>query len=306
MRGSTVTNGSRRRPGRVRAVVRGLAADSGSNRLPGLAAETAFFVVLGVFPALLIAASLLGLLGSVVGEGVAAAAQERVVSALRLVLTEDASAAVTSVEELFEDGRGQLLTIAGLGGVVTLSTAFAVLINALNLAYDTVEHRVWWHRRLLGLGLAVGTLVMVVLALIVLVVGPLFGRGEGLADLVGLGSTFTFVWDVVRLPVMVLGVVAWATVLFHVAPNRPTRWRDGVPGALLTAVLWLLGSGGFHLYLLLVSGGNPILGAFGGGVIVMMWVYLLCLALLLGGQLNAVLIGLGRPDHAAGGRGPRP
>ena len=295
MHGSSATDGSGSRLGGLRDFLGVFVAETSRDRLAGLAAETAFFVVLSVFPGLLIAASLLGVLDVVVGEGVAVGAQERVVDALRVVLTDDASAAITSVEGLFQNSRGQLLTVAGLGGVVTLSTAFAVVINALNLAYDTVELRVWWRRRLLGLGLAGGTLLMLALALTVLVVGPLFGRGEGLADLVGLGATFTFLWDVARLPVMVLGVVAWASVLFHVAPNRATRWRDSLPGAVLTAVLWLLGSGGFHLYLVLVSGENPILGAFGGGVIVMVWVYLLSLALLLGGELNAVLLDRRRP-----------
>ena len=290
MHGSTTTGSSRGPLQRVRGFLRVFAAETAQDRLAGLAAETAFFVVLSVFPGLLIAASLLGILDVLVGEGVAVGAREQVVESLRVVLTDDASAAVESVEGLFQNARGQLLTVAGLGGVVTLSTAFGVLVNALNLAYDTTEGRVWWRRRLLGLGLAVGTLLMIALALTVLVVGPLFGRGEGLAELVGLGATFSFLWDVVRLPVMVLGLVGWAVVLFHVAPNRPTRWRDAVPGAVLTAVLWLLGSGGFHLYLLVAAGGNPILGAFGGGVIVMMWVYLLSLALLLGGELNSVLL----------------
>lgn len=283
------------RPRRVLRVVRELGVRAGGNRLLGLAAETAFFVVLGVFPALLVAAGLLGVLDVVVGQGVAQEVQERVITALRLVLTEDAEGAVSSVEDLFEGGRGQLLTVAGIGGVVTLSTAFDVLINALNLSYTATESRPWWRRRLLGLALALGTLLMLVLSLTVLVVGPLFGRGEGVADLVGLGPTFSFVWNVVRLPVMVLAVVAWTAVVFRLAPNTRTRWRDALPGAALTTALWLLGSGGFHLYLQLVAAGNPILGAFGGGVIVMLWVYLLSLALLLGGELNAVLLSHGRP-----------
>ncbi|MGJ7450407.1 YihY/virulence factor BrkB family protein [Aquipuribacter sp. MA13-6] len=284
---------------RTRRVLRELGARTSDNRLLGLGAETAFFVVLGVFPALLIAAGLLGVLDVLIGQGLAVEVQQRVVTALRLVLTDDASAAVASVEDLFSGGRSQLLTVAGIGGLVTLSTAFDVLINALNLSYTATESRPWWRRRLLGLALALGTLLMLVLSLTVLVVGPLFGRGEGLADLVGLGSTFTFVWDVVRLPVMVLAVVAWTTVVFHAAPNTRTRWRDALPGASLTAVLWLLGSAGFHLYLVLVADGNPILSAFGGGVIVMLWVYLLCLSLLLGGQLNAVLLSHGRPPPAS-------
>ena len=58
---------------------------------------------------------------------------------------------------------------------------------------------------------------------------------------------------------------------------------------MLTGVLWVVVSYGFHLYLVVVAGGNPVLGAFGGGAILMTWIYLLSLALLLGGELNATL-----------------
>lgn len=288
MRPRTVSHRARRRT-RALAFGRTYLAEVQRDRLLGLAAETAFFAVIGIFPGLLVATSLLGLLGNVVGAEVAAGAQDRVVGALQLVLTERASETVSSVESLFEDQRGGLLSIATVGALVTLSGAFAVAAGALNIAYDATETRPWLRRRLLGLGLALGTLVLAVVALAVVVVGPLFGRGEQLADLVGLGSVFTFTWDVLRLPAMVLVLVLWAVTLFHVAPSRRTGWRYAVPGALVTTVLWLLASGGFRLYLDLIAGRNPVLGAFGGGVIVMTWVYLLSLALLLGGELNAVL-----------------
>jgi membrane protein len=260
------------------------------DRLPGLAAETAFFTVLSLFPGLLVAGSLLGLLDAVVGVGVAEQAREQVLATLSLVLTERASGVLESVRSLFEDSRGGLLTVATGGALVSLSGAFAVAVNALNLAHDTGESRSWWRRRLLGLLLAVGTLVLAVLALAVLVVGPLLGRGERLADLVGLGAAFTFVWDVLRLPTTGVVVLLWAATLLRVAPNRALRWRDALPGALLAAGLWVVATVGFRLYLAVVAGGNPVLGAFGGGAILMTWVYLLSLSLLLGGELNAVLL----------------
>lgn len=177
------------------------------DRLLGLAAETAFFVVLSIFPSLLIAAGLLGLLDSIVGADLAARAQDRVLSSVELVLADEASGAVRSIENLFEQTRGELLTVAAIGALVTLSGAFAVVIGALNVAYDTVEHRSWIRRRLLGLLMGSATVVVVALALAVLVVGPLFGRGEALADLVGLGDAFAFAWNVLRFPVLGVGAV---------------------------------------------------------------------------------------------------
>lgn len=276
-------------PARGRAFARTFLAEVLDDRLLGLAGETAFFVVLSIFPGLLIAASLLGLLDVFIGADLAAQAQIRLVSGIDLILTEEASGAVGSIQALFEQTRGELLTAAAVGALVTLSGAFAVVINALNIAYDTKERRSWLRRRLLGLLMGIVTTMVVALALATLVIGPLFGLGEALAELVGLGAVFTAAWDALRLPLLALGVVAWTTTLFHYAPSRRTRWRAAVPGAVVTTALWLAASAGFHVYLRIVADGNPVLGAFGGGIIVMTWVYLLSLALLLGGELNGTL-----------------
>ncbi|WP_300014337.1 YihY/virulence factor BrkB family protein [Pseudonocardia sp.] len=282
-----------RLPGSLRPAVslgRELAAASMQDRLPGLAAEVAFFAVLGVFPGLLIAAGLLGVLDVVVGAQLAETAQMQVVGALDTLLTDRAGPLLSSVRGLFESSRGELLSLAAAGALVSISGAFAVVVQALNLAYDVDEHRSWLRRRLLGLGLGVVTLVAGVLALAALVVGPLLGAGSQLAGLVGWDEVFGRVWDLLRLPVVALCLLLFSAALFRIAPNRPVRWRDTVPGALLTTALWGAASAGFHLYLTLAADANPVLGAFGGGAIVMIWVYLLSLGLLLGGELNAVLL----------------
>ena len=279
---------SRRR--RLLAFGRFYVGEVGRDRLIGLAAETAFFAVLSIFPALLVVVGLLGLLDVLVGAELAAEAQDRVVSALALVLTDEASEALASVEELFAERRGGLVTFASVSALVTLSGAFAIVINALNLVHDTGEQRSWLRRRAIGFVQALGSLLLLVVALAVFVVGPLLGRGEQVADLVGLGAVFTFLWDVVRIPVLVLAGLLWVTALLRYGPSGRIPWRRAVPGALLTAVLWLLATAGFRLYLTVVAGANPVLGAFGGGAIVMTWVFLLSFGLLLGGELNAVLV----------------
>lgn len=275
---------------RVEAFLRTYVAEIDKDRLLGLSAEIAFFAVLSLFPALLVATSLLGVLDVLVGADLARRAEESVTGALDLVLTDEAAATIESIEALFREGSGGLLTFATLGALVTVSGAFAVVIDALNLAYDTDERRTWLRRRVLGLGLGLATVVVVVLALAVIVVGPFLGRGSDLAGLVGLGTPVAAVaWDVLRLPVLFLVVTAWVMALFHFAPNRPTTWRGALPGALLTSTSWLVATAGFHAYLRLVGDRNPVLGAFGGGVIVMTWAFLLSFALLAGGELNATL-----------------
>lgn len=292
-------------PERVRAFARTMWHEIVEDRLLGLSAETAFFAVLSLFPALLIATGLLSLLDVLVGADLAERIEDQVTRALDLVLTDEAAATVESVRDLFERDAGGLLTFATLGALVTLSGAFAVVVEALNHAYDTEERRTWVRRRLVGLVLGLATVLLLVVSLAVVVVGPLLGRGDEVADLVGLGPAFVVVWDVLRLPVLFLVTTAWLTALYRYAPSRRTPWRACLPGAVTTTVLWLVASTGFHLYLRVVADRNPVIGAFGGGVIVMTWVYLLSLALLLGGELNATLADhrhLLRPAEASSGR----
>jgi uncharacterized BrkB/YihY/UPF0761 family membrane protein len=84
-------------------------------------------------------------------------------------------------------------------------------------------------------------------------------------------------------------LVAWAATVYHVAPGRRLRWREALPGAVAAAVLWLVASGGFSLYLRVAADANRVLGTLGGGLIGVLWLYLLALILLVGGELNGVL-----------------
>jgi membrane protein len=123
-----------------------------------------------------------------------------------------------------------------------------------------------------------------------IVVGPLFGRGVDIVTRIGLGEEYDFLWSYLRWPVAFLSLVFWATTMFHICPDRQGTWRQGLPGGLLTAVFWLAASVGFNIYLELVVRTSSFLGALGGGLILMTWFYLLCLGLLVGAELNAVLL----------------
>jgi membrane protein len=54
-------------------------------------------------------------------------------------------------------------------------------------------------------------------------------------------------------------------------------------------VLWLFVSAGLNIYLRVAADANPVYGVLGGGLILLIWIYLLSLSLLLGGELNPVL-----------------
>lgn len=285
---AAVRRGHQRRPllRRFGSFVADVFHASDKDRILGLAAETAFFAVLSIFPALLVITGLLGVLDALLGADLAAQVEEAVVDFLSLVLTAEAAGAVESVQDLFEGGPGVLTVATGLA-VIAIMTAFSTVLNALNITYHVPETRSLVRRRLIGLGLGLGSIVILAVLLVFVVVGPLLGRGTELVASVGLGEEYEFLWSYLRWPVAFLALAGWATTMCHVSPSRRQRWRQDVPGGVLAALLWLAASVGFNGYLRVVAQGNPVLSALGGGLILMTWVYLLSLSLLIGGEVNA-------------------
>lgn len=265
----------------------------------------AFFALLSLFPTLLAVTAALGSIEAVAGRDVAARAEAEVIEFLRRVLTDEAADTVDAVEGLFRDSSPGIVTIGVVSALWAASRGFAGVVNALDVVYDLDDRRSYLVRRAVGLGLAVGTIAVTAVMLAMLVVGPLLGTGREIADDLGLGGAFATLWNWFRWPVAVAVMVAWAATVFHVGPNHRTPWRWDLPGAVLTAVAWALLSIGLRVYLSVAVGTDQVLGLLGGTLIVMLWFYLLAAGLLLGGELNAVLVArAGLHDADVPGAGP--
>ncbi|MCW2542806.1 MAG: hypothetical protein JWM40_358 [Frankiales bacterium] len=259
------------------------------DRILGLAGENAFMGVLTVFPTLAVFAAVLGQLGLVIGDENTAKVKRAVTEFLKQVLTSSASGVDQTVSDLFASS-GNAFTIALLVALASVAQAFASVLNTVTLAYDVQDRRGWWKRRFIGLLLGAGSVLTGAVMVTALVIGPFFGSAAHVVTQVGLSEEYAFVWSYVRFPIALIALVAWAATLFHICPDRPTRWRAGLPGAFLTSFLWLVASILFSSYLKVVVPKSPVVGALGGGLILMTWIYLLCLSLLIGAELNATLI----------------
>lgn len=283
-------------------VVRSVAGEWRRDRVPDLAAGVAFWVALSVFPLLIAVAAGLGVIEAVAGAEASARTEEAVLDVLTGVVGGDQGAdLVEAVRSLFDSSSTGVLTFGLLGALYTGSRGVAGVVRALDVAYDLPESRGWLATRLVGLVIAVGSVATGTALVAMVVLGPLLGGGEAVADSIGLGNTFAFLWDNLRGPVAFVVVVAWAATVFHIGPNHRTPWRGDLPGALFTAGGWIVVSLGFRLYLRAAAAGNEVLGALGGGLVLLLWLYLLSVVLIVGGELNAVLAQARTPTGAAGG-----
>jgi len=67
------------------------------------------------------------------------------------------------------------------------------------------------------------------------------------------------------------------------------QWRKDVPGAVLALVIWVLASAVLRLIVAESVGGTSIYGPLSAPIVVLIWLYLLAIAVLIGAALNASL-----------------
>lgn len=292
--------------GPVLDVGKRMAREFSNDRVTGLAGEIAYFTLLSLFPLLLVLASLLASLDDLIGADLATRAEDAIVDGLSDVLTSEGDGLVNAVQQLFDQPSPGLLSVGIVFTLWAASRTFVAVVNALDVVFELEEKRPWLKVRLMGLGLTLGTVGMAVVLLALVLIGPLLGTGQDLAEDLGVSRAFGTAWEWLRVPVAAAVLISWAATVYHVVPahDHRTRWRDDLPGALLAAAGAGLVTVGFRTYLDLAGGSNAVVGAVGGVLTAVLWIYLMAIVLLVGAELNDALAarhGLRRSAPGAGG-----
>jgi len=257
------------------------------DRVSGLAAEIGFFALLSLFPLLLVLSSALGWLSDILGSDLATDVETQLAEWTETVFG-DGSSVTEAVRELFDGSSASALTFGIIATLYTASRGFAAVVRALDVAYGHHETRGWVGTQVIGLVLSVGSVIVGTLTLAGLVIGPLFGR----EDFVGgglFGDLLEWLWTWLRFPSAALVLVLWAATIMHVAPNRRASWRWELPGALFAALLWLVATALFGLYVQTLSTSNAVFGVIGTAITLQLWLFLLAIGLVLGAELNGAL-----------------
>lgn len=261
---------------------------AGSERLPGLAAEIAFWTVLSL-PALLLTLMATGsLVADTVADDWRTLLVDRIVEIASVGLTSRTLETVRSVlDRLLVEGSG--VGVASFAFLTTLwvaSRAVKVVLTTLELVYDGRELRPVWKTRLIGLGLTVVTMVGGIVLLPLLLAGP--GFGEQIAEWIGTDTLgIAGAWRAAYWPATAVAATLGIAVLYHVGVPGRTSWRRELPGAALATLLWLAGSASLRLYGAWVMNADSAYGPMAGPIVALLWLWVTGLAVLLGAALNA-------------------
>lgn len=250
-----------------------------SDQVPLLAAGVAFYSFLALFPTMIAAVLIYGLVRD--PDDV-----RQQVDQLSATLPSDAASLLTTqLEALTSTSSGSL----GLGLVITLVLALwsasggvGNIMTAINVAYDEEETRGFVKRKALALGLTVAAIVFFVVAVSLVAVAP------AVLDNVVDAGPVRWGLEVVRWVGLVAAMSFALAVLYRVAPDRDDpRFSWVSVGAVVATVTWLVASLGFSIYVDNFGSYNKTYGALAGVVVLLLWLWLTMYVVLLGAEINA-------------------
>jgi membrane protein len=252
-------------------------------RVTGLAAEAGFFALLSLPPLLLGLVGSIGYLGNWVGDETVAEVEDRIIEIAGEVLTADSVRDVIepTLRDVFEGGRFDIISIGFLIALWSGSRALNVFIDTISIMYGLGGRRGIIRSRILSFSLYIVALLIGIVVVPLILVGPTL-----LADLLPTQVNFL---NLLYWPVATILSVVSLTSLYHISVPVRTPWRRDLPGAVLTMLIWYVGSFVIRWIISASVGGASIYGPLAAPIVLMIWLYVLAIAMLIGAALNAAI-----------------
>jgi membrane protein len=185
--------------------------------------------------------------------------------------------------------RTGLLSFGLIATLWLTSKAVKGVIAGLDIVYEVTVPRAIWINRILAFGLTVGVGVLLLLAVILALGGPILE--SLLARVVPVQSLWITVWPFIQWLLAAAFTFSAIELFYLLAPNLPTARRVTIPGALTAALAWLvLARGlGFYFHYFGESKLTGIYGILAAPVALVVWLYWGAAAILIGAEINVNL-----------------
>jgi membrane protein len=194
-----------------------------------------------------------------------------------------------TIMDIVTKQRGSLLSLTFFFAVFIASNGVLSLIRAFNSSYHSIEYRSWWTRRLISI-----LLVFIQFVLITISIGLLTVTESVYTTYFDDYRLLWYVFVLLRIAIILALFFFSVSFVFFMAPARKGRFRFFSPGASLATFLIVISSYGFSFFVNNFGQYNKLYGSIGTIMVVLIWIYIMSFALIIGYELNASIIERGR------------
>jgi membrane protein len=251
----------------------------GRNQIPLVSAGVTFFLLLALFPAVNAALSIFSLFGY--GDQA-----HSPLSALEFILPAGGADVINqAVQRVSSSGapvRHIALVVSTLLWLWSANAGVKAFFTGLNITYGAAEIRSFLVLNLMSLAFTAGGALTVAAAMVSLAAAPAVLARYHLAAAPWVA--------ILRWPILlaVTALVLWLFYRFG-AGRAGERLRTLLPGAIVSAVIWIAGSAAFAAYVSAFGHFNRTYGSLGAVVGFMTWIWLSVMVAFLGAELNSTL-----------------
>jgi len=252
------------------------------NRVAGLAAEAAFFALLSLPPLIFALAGSIGYAFERFNQAQRAEIRNAVVDLSSQALTDETVDSIIrpTLDDVFSGGRYDVISIGFILALWSGSRALNVFVDTITIMYGLGGERGIVKTRMLSFVLYVLGLVTGVVTIPLVLAGPTLVQRL-------VPERLDFV-NALYWPVVLVLCIFFLATLYHASVPVRTSWRYNLPGATLTMLLWIFGSFLLRLVFTTTAGeSTSIYGPLAAPIAVLLWLYLLSIAVLIGAAVNA-------------------
>jgi membrane protein len=243
------------------------------------ASSLSFNYFLSLFPTLIF---ILTLIAALPVKGV----KTRLISELRLLLPKSTWQEISStIYELLNHQNSGLLSLGFIMALYFSSNAFHSLINSFNRRLPEKVKRNWLQNRIQAVGLTLLVGIMVVVALIFLTwMFQLAGYMQR-HDWFGL-TLWLFLISLIEYTLLAGLIFTAISSFYRFGPAHKRKWKFISPGSVFAGTLSILSTYFFSLYVNNFDAYNKIYGSIGAIIALMVLIYINCLVVIVGFELN--------------------
>lgn len=244
-----------------------------------LASQLAYYLVISFFPFLIFLITLVGFsnLNSI-----------EVLDGLQKILpTAVFELTSTTIEEVVNSQNTGVLGVSVILTIWSASSAFRAVTKGVNKAYNIEENRSFIKRSIIGIICVIALALTIISTLVVLVFGNLVG--DFLNTVLPFEHLINFIWNILRYVIIIVMMIIVFAAIYKVTPARKIKFRNAIPGAIISTLGWLVASLGFSFYVNNFSHYSRLYGSIWTVFVLMIWLFITSMVFMFGVELNSVL-----------------
>ena len=250
------------------------------DNISAVSSQVAYFLFLSIFPLLMFVLSLIQYTPLTKSE---------VLLKMQPFFPDAVNNIIFSVVNDISAGKSNLvLSVTLIATLWSMSKGTMALIRGINVAHGIDEKRNFFHTRLIATLYTLAFVFILIFSLTIIVFGnKLLSL---LAVKFNLSESVIVTVSSLRFVFTTLALLCFFTLIYKFLPSAKYNIKQVLPGALFSSVAWMVTSFVFSIYVDSASNFSYMYGSLAGIVITLLWLYLLANIVMIGAEINAILM----------------